>query len=107
MAHLAPVFIFGQGELNGNSLLSKVEVLKGPVSALYGSGSIGGVVNVITRKGYFTQTPQWNGETDLLTRIIPRVLAVTQTSLSTTRTTGYLPPEVTVTITVTKPATET
>ncbi|GBC61461.1 TonB-dependent receptor [Desulfonema ishimotonii] len=45
--------------------IERIEVLKGPVSALYGSGSIGGVVNVITKKGRFTETPQWHGETAL------------------------------------------
>lgn len=37
--------------------IERVEVLKGPISVLYGSGSTGGVVNVITRKGRFTDTP--------------------------------------------------
>ncbi|MDD2391011.1 MAG: TonB-dependent receptor [Desulfobacterales bacterium] len=41
--------------------IERIEVLKGPISALYGSGSIGGVVNVITRKGCFTSTPAWSG----------------------------------------------
>ncbi len=41
--------------------VERVEVLKGPISALYGSGSIGGVINIITRKAEFTETPQWHG----------------------------------------------
>ena len=31
--------------------VERIEVLKGPISALYGWGAMGGVVNVITRKG--------------------------------------------------------
>jgi hemoglobin/transferrin/lactoferrin receptor protein len=38
--------------------IERVEVLKGPISVLYGSGSTGGVVNVITRKGRFSEKPQ-------------------------------------------------
>ncbi len=34
--------------------IERIEVLKGPLSVLYGSGSTGGVVNVITRRGSFT-----------------------------------------------------
>jgi hemoglobin/transferrin/lactoferrin receptor protein len=41
--------------------IERVEVLKGPSSALYGSGAIGGVVHVITKKGDFTPTPQVHG----------------------------------------------
>jgi len=41
--------------------VERVEVLKGPISALYGSGSTGGVVNVITRKGSFTGTEGFHG----------------------------------------------
>ena len=52
--------------------IERIEVLKGPVSALYGSGSIGGVVNVITRKGHFTETPRWHGETALTYASNPR-----------------------------------
>ncbi|BBD07942.1 TonB-dependent receptor plug domain-containing protein [Desulfovibrio ferrophilus] len=42
--------------------IERIEVLKGPVSALYGTGSIGGVVNVITKKGTFTSDNQVHGE---------------------------------------------
>jgi hemoglobin/transferrin/lactoferrin receptor protein len=42
--------------------IEQIEVLKGPISSLYGSGSTGGVVNVITRRGKFTQNPSWTGE---------------------------------------------
>lgn len=45
--------------------VERVEVLKGPVSALYGSGSTGGVVNVITKSGEFSAEPRWSGETYL------------------------------------------
>lgn len=41
--------------------IERIEVLKGPVSALYGSGSIGGVVNIITKTGTFSDTPRWHG----------------------------------------------
>jgi hemoglobin/transferrin/lactoferrin receptor protein len=41
--------------------IERIEVLKGPVSALYGSGSLGGVVNIITRKGRFAAKPEVNG----------------------------------------------
>ncbi len=41
--------------------VERVEVLKGPVSALYGSGSIGGVVNIITRKGKFSKDFEAHG----------------------------------------------
>jgi hemoglobin/transferrin/lactoferrin receptor protein len=45
--------------------VERIEVLKGPISALYGSGSTGGVVNIITRKGKFTSKPEIHGRTDL------------------------------------------
>jgi hemoglobin/transferrin/lactoferrin receptor protein len=41
--------------------IERVEVLHGPISALYGSGSIGGVVNVLTRSGRFAPHPAWHG----------------------------------------------
>ncbi len=42
--------------------VERIEVLKGAVSALYGSGSLGGVVNVITKKGSFSREPGLTGE---------------------------------------------
>lgn len=41
--------------------VARIEVLKGPVSALYGSGSTGGVVNIITRKATFTDAVEAHG----------------------------------------------
>ena len=41
--------------------VERIEVLKGPVSALYGSGSTGGVVNIITRKADFTNEREAHG----------------------------------------------
>lgn len=38
--------------------IERIEVLKGPVSSLYGSGSTGGVVSVITRDASFTTRPE-------------------------------------------------
>jgi vitamin B12 transporter len=31
--------------------IERIEVIRGPMSALYGSGAVGGVVNIVTRKG--------------------------------------------------------
>ena len=42
--------------------VERVEVLKGPVSSLYGSGSTGGVINIITKKGKFTPENDISGE---------------------------------------------
>jgi len=48
------------GVVNQNDI-ERIEVLKGPISALYGSGSIGGVVNIITKKGRFTKEGELHG----------------------------------------------
>ncbi len=42
------------GTLNPASVM-RIEILKGPISSLYGSGSIGGVVNIYTRTGEFLE----------------------------------------------------
>ncbi len=43
--------------------VERLEILKGPVSVLYGTGSTGGVVNVIPHSGRFAPTPRWSGAT--------------------------------------------
>ena len=42
-------------------LLERVEVVKGPGSVLYGSGAIGGVVNLITPEARFTTADELGG----------------------------------------------
>jgi hemoglobin/transferrin/lactoferrin receptor protein len=39
--------------------IDRVEILRGPVSALYGSGAMGGVVSLATRQPDFSSTPAW------------------------------------------------
>lgn len=57
-----------ESRVNGNSgyeqsfippaeAIERIEVVRGPMSSLYGSDAIGGVINVITRK----VTPEWGG----------------------------------------------
>lgn len=43
--------------------VERVEVVKGPVSVLYGSGAVGGVINLITRKADFSEQPEVTGST--------------------------------------------
>ncbi len=52
--------------------IERVEVLKGPISALYGSGSIGGVVNIITKKGRFTKQQEVHGQASLAASTNPQ-----------------------------------
>ena len=40
--------------------IERVEVFKGPVSALYGSGSLGGIVNVVLARPIYSIDPVWS-----------------------------------------------
>src|SRR5690606_29143534 len=42
-------------------LLDRVEVVKGPSSVLYGSGAMGGVVNLLTPEPRFTEEAELGG----------------------------------------------
>jgi len=41
--------------------IDRIEVIKGASSSLYGTGAMGGIVNVINKEGYFNSTPYFNG----------------------------------------------
>lgn len=58
----------GQGGLANLAHISldnveRVEVLKGAQSALWGSGAVGGVINIVTKQGDATQQTEWLAET--------------------------------------------
>jgi len=40
--------------------IERIEVIKGAASSLYGSGAMGGVVNVISRDGWYQESPYWH-----------------------------------------------
>ncbi|BBO93118.1 TonB-dependent receptor [Desulfosarcina ovata] len=42
--------------------VSRIEVVKGPASALYGTDALGGVINIITREVEFSEGDQWQME---------------------------------------------
>ncbi|WP_234921362.1 TonB-dependent receptor plug domain-containing protein, partial [Vibrio anguillarum] len=48
---------FEQDWLPPLNAIERIEVVRGPMSTLYGSDAIGGVINIITRKDY----QQWHG----------------------------------------------
>ena len=52
---------FAAVEALGLSQVERVEVLRGPGSSLYGADAVGGVVNLITRRGTGIGTPQFDG----------------------------------------------
>lgn len=41
--------------------IDRIEVIKGASSSLYGTGAMGGIVNIITNQGYFNSTSYFNG----------------------------------------------
>ena len=41
--------------------IDRIEIIRGAGSSLYGTGAIGGVVNIITRKGYYTDQLNLSG----------------------------------------------
>ena len=41
--------------------IERIEVIKGASSSLYGTGAMGGIVNVITKKAYFNSSNYFNG----------------------------------------------
>ncbi len=41
--------------------IERVEVIKGAQSSLYGTGAMGGIVNIITKDGYFGNKPYFSG----------------------------------------------
>lgn len=41
-------------------LIERIEIVRGPSSVLYGSGAMGGVINIITRSGDFTEEEEVN-----------------------------------------------
>lgn len=43
------------------SAIERIEVIRGPMSSMYGSSALGGVINIITRKA----TPHWTGSITL------------------------------------------
>ena len=47
-----------QGWLPPLEAIERIEVVRGPMSSLYGSDAMGGVINVITRK---TSRTEWKG----------------------------------------------
>ncbi|AHE97502.1 TonB-dependent receptor plug domain-containing protein [Thioalkalivibrio paradoxus] len=46
-------------------LIERIEVVRGPGSVLYGAGAMGGVINIVTRGGRFTDEPDVRGWTRL------------------------------------------
>lgn len=59
--------------LNDESNLESIEVLRGPNSAQYGSDSLGGTVNLLSRAGIFgAEKPEFRGETGAFFRSADR-----------------------------------
>jgi iron complex outermembrane recepter protein len=75
----------GYGGMRDASNIERIEILKGPTSALFGRGEPGGTVNVITKKptfetvGSFTLSGgsynTWRGEADVNVAVTPQFAA--------------------------------
>ncbi|MDY0269872.1 TonB-dependent receptor [Trichloromonas sp.] len=48
--------------------VARIEVVKGPASALYGTDALGGVINIISREVQFAEGEQWQMESTLKSR---------------------------------------
>lgn len=48
--------------------IERVEVVKGPASALYGTDALGGVINIITKDAAFADQDQWQTQSTVNTR---------------------------------------
>ncbi len=63
----------GFGESNNNfippiSAIERIEVIRGPMSTLYGSDAMGGVINIITKK----VNDEWSGSVTLSGTVLPK-----------------------------------
>ncbi|MCK5739783.1 TonB-dependent receptor [bacterium] len=56
----APDLAAGMSMVDVNDI-ERVEVIRGAGSALYGTGAVGGVINVVTKKGTYTDAFHFNG----------------------------------------------
>jgi outer membrane receptor for ferrienterochelin and colicins len=54
-------FTFADLQLIPISAIERIEVVKGPYSSIYGSGALGGVINIVTKKR-FTHIPEGHVE---------------------------------------------
>ena len=73
-----------------NSLVERIEIVKGPASSLYGSEAVGGIVNIITKKPqnapqisadfHSTTWQEWNGDVTFKSALGKKATALTGVS---------------------------
>lgn len=82
-----PLNVSDNGTVNWNSIhidnIAKIELLRGPTSAIYGSNSVGGVINIVTKRpsspfslkvnGGYGSMNSWNSGISLASRICDKV----------------------------------